>query len=158
MLNIICRFPGSSTKSFTLPGTISISLMVKLIMVILDLDNTYYLTYNNKIINLDDKSKIMDFFSPNLLANISINSLGDTKGTDTFIGKKIRVTMFFKNLGIFRFKDVNRYSSIGSLYNSYLKDYIKINKVYYNGKLLIKDDNHSLASLGIEDDFGCIVE
>ena len=77
---------------------------------------------------------------------------------DNFKGKKIRVSMFYKNLGIFKFKDVFRYSPIGDLYYSDWEDKLKINKIYHNGKLLKEDDNNSLASLGINDDFGCIVE
>ena len=107
-------------------------------------------------LNLNGDKKIKNIFGIQDQAVVDVCDTVNLISGDNFKGKKLRVSMFFKNLGIFKFKDVFRYSPIGSLYYSDWED--KINKIYYNGKLLKKDDSNSLASLGINDDFGCIVE
>ena len=153
--NIVCRLPNGSSKAIILPGNISVSLMVKLIMIILDISVNYFLIYDGIPLNLNDNKEIINFFK------FSYATVYDSMGllsSHIFEGKQLRVSMFFKNLGIFKFKYVFRYSPIRDLYYSDWEDKLKINKIYYNGKLLKEDDNNSLASLGINDDFGCIVE
>ena len=159
MINVVCKYTNGQMKTLVLPGTISVSLMFQLIMVILNLDKNAILLRNSIALNLNDNQEIINFFKFELNPTIIIDKVLNIKGFHSFKGKKIRVTMFFKNLGIFKFKDTFRYLSIKKLYNLFLnEDNVKINKIYYNGKLLRKDDNHSLASLGINDDFGCVVE
>ena len=67
--------------------------------------------------------------------------------------------MFYKKEDIFKSLTVYKYSPISALYNIFLEgDNLKNKKIIYNGKELNKNDNHSLASLGIKDDFECIIK
>ena len=60
--NIVCRLPNGSSKAIILPGNISVSLMVKLIMIILDLSVNYFLIYDGIPLNLNDNKEIINFF------------------------------------------------------------------------------------------------
>jgi len=67
--------------------------------------------------------------------------------------------MFYKNKDIFKSKLVSKYTPISSLFTIFLDDdSLKNNNIIYNGNILNKNDNHSLASLGIKDDFECIIK
>ena len=80
-------------------------------------------------------------------------------GFSDFKGKEIKATMFYKNKEIFKSKLVSKYTPISSLFRIFLDDdCLKNNNIIYNGKILNKNDNHSLASLGINDDFECIIK
>ena len=158
-INIVCQLTSGLRGTIALPENISVSLMIKLIVIFFDLRvKNIFLVYNGMPLrlNLNGDKKIKNIFGIQDQAVVDVCDTVNLISGDNFKGKKLRVSMFFKNLGIFKFKDVFRYSPIGSLYYSDWED--KINKIYYNGKLLKKDDSNSLASLGINDDFGCIVE
>ena len=74
-----------------------------------------------------------------------------------FVGREIKVIMFYKNKNIFESRIVNKYDTIGSLYDIFLHDLMN-EKIFYKGKELKRNDKHSLASLGIKGDFECYIE
>ena len=75
------------------------------------------------------------------------------------MGKIVKITMFDKNKEIFKSTKIPKYSPISQLYKIFLNDdNSKNRKIIYNGKVLNKNDNNSLASLGINDDFECIIK
>ena len=73
-----------------------------------------------------------------------------------FGGKEIKVTMFLKKEETFKFITMHKYMPIYYLYDDLEKG--EANKIFINGLLVSKDDHRSLASLGINSDFGCVVE
>ena len=152
----ICADLNGKKNIFHFPSDFSISLMIKLFRILLDIkeEDVVYLYCMNKLDANDDR-KIGDLSSCENFINITIIP---TKNyvPEYFAGKEIKVVMFFKNNNIFKFYKVTKYSSISHLFS--LNDDLDKKKILYNGKELNKNDNHSLASLGINDDFACIVE
>jgi hypothetical protein len=128
--------------------------MIKLFRILLDIkeDCTYLATGTQ--LDVNDNRKIGDISFGN---NINIMILQSKNATaNYFMGKEIKVIMFFKNKNNFKIFNVTKYSPISQLFN--LDDDLHNKKILYNGNELNKNDNHSLASLGINDDFGCVVE
>ena len=65
--------------------------------------------------------------------------------------------MFYIKTNIFKSEKVYKYSPISELFDIFKDDNSKNIRIIYKGKELNKNDNHSLASLGINDDFECII-
>ena len=66
--------------------------------------------------------------------------------------------MFHLKKRIFIKQKVRKYLPIKSLFEFLNKAECKNVHIYFNGKELDKNDNNSIASLGINDDFECIIE
>jgi len=145
------------TYNFILNEDISVSLIVKFISIILNLDNNSYLLLYSKKLDINDNTKIKDTFGAS--CKIEIIHTKNVIGFSDFKGKEIKATMFYKNKEIFKSELVSKYTPISSLFSIFLDDdCLKNNNIIYNGKILNKNDNHSLASLGIKDDFECIIK
>ena len=150
----VCANLNEKKYIFHFPSDFSISLMIKLFRILLDIkeDCTYLATGTQ--LDVNDNRKIRDISFGN---NINIMILQSKNATAKyFMGKEIKVIMFFKNKNNFKIFNVTKYSPISQLFN--LDDDLHNKKILYNGNELNKNDNHSLASLGINDDFGCVVE
>ena len=155
LLNINCNIPRSGMKNFIFPSNAPLSLTLKFISNILELNNETYFLYNSKKIDINDSTKIKNFFNYNnpVLTIVQFNYL---KTAEMFGGKEIKVTMFLKKEETFKFKTMHKYMPIYHLYDDFEKG--EANKIFINGLLISKDDHRSLASLGINSDFGCVVE
>ena len=148
---------SGATHNYVFNEDFSVSLIVKFISIILNLDNNSYLLFGGKKWDFNDNTKIKDIFgAPNKIKIIHVKNL---IGFSDFKGKEIKATMFYKNKDIFKSKLVSKYTPISSLFTIFLDDdSLKNNNIIYNGNILNKNDNHSLASLGIKDDFECIIK
>lgn len=154
-INVIVNI-GEQKYAFIFSRDFPISLMIKLFCVILDTKkNDGYLFCGNTL-KISDNRKIGDLTSNEM--RIMVIPSEDLK-PNYFNGKIIKVAMFYKNRNIFKYYSIPKYSPISKLFNLELEDNDLNNKrIIYNGKELNKNDKHSLASLGINDDFGCIIE
>ena len=151
MVNICIKLPSEKLLNFIFPDKISVSLAIKLIRIALNLNKTDLLFWKSKEINIDDNTKIIDFFkSQNPTITIELEPFG---------GKKITATVFFKQKDISISLKVFKYDSISKFYKICLTwEKSEDMKILYQGKELQKDDGHSLASIGINSDFECVVE
>ena len=155
LLNIRCNMPRGGLNNFPFPSNAPLSLTLKFISNILELNNETYFLYNNKKIDINDSTKIKNFFNYNNPI-LTIYQLNDLKNSEMFGGKEIKVTMFLKKEETFKFITMHKYMPIYHLYDDFEKG--EANKIFINGLLISKDDHRSLASLGINSDFGCVVE
>ena len=146
------------TYCFYFSEEFPISLMIKFFCVLFDNKN-YRCFFNDKFLEINDNRKIGDLISNTISRTIKITFIRNKDlQVNYFEGKIIKVAMFYKNRNIFKFYSIGKYSPISRLF--YLENYNDLNnkKIIYNGEELNKNDERSLASLGINGDFGCIVE
>ena len=155
-VNVICRMLTGNTYNFFFPRNISMSLLISFIKKILNLDNRYFFICNAKKIESNENSKLINFASKDLILSLTIYDSDALTSLSSFGGKEIKVTMFFKSKEVFKSKIVHKYYPISILYSGF--DDGEISKIFVNGLLVSKDDHRSLASFGIDDDFGCIAE
>ena len=127
--------------------------MIKLFYALFDTSNRYL--FNNKTLEINDNRKIGDLLKNGAMI---IATQKRYVKANYFNGKEIKVTMFYKNRNIFKFYSISKYSPISELFKLDDDNNLNNKKIIYNGKELNKNDKHSLASLGINNDFGCIVE
>ena len=152
---ISCRTTSGELKNFIFPSNTFLSLTIKFISMVLGLNDEYYFLYNNSKIDKNNNIKIIDFFnSYHIILTICYSN--DLLGLNQFFGKEIKVAMFLKNKETFQFKKMHKYMPICDLYNDFEEG--EVTKIFINGLLISKDDHRSLASFGINDDFGCVVE
>ena len=130
--------------------------MIKFISLILDLNNDYIFVFHGQKMNKYDNRIILELSNN---GNIYID-IYQTNCiiSDNFLGKWIKVTMFHLKKLIFIKHKLLKYDPIKSLYDALNKDEIKNMSIFFNGKKLDKNDTNSIASLGINDDFECIIE
>ena len=152
-INVFAYFNGKK-YNFVFLSDFSISLIIKLFHILLDIKKDACYLYGESKLDINDNTKIGNLFS---LGIVTLNIVEQTNlSAKYFEGKKIKVIMFYKNQNKFKFFDVTKYSCISHLFG--LSDDLNNKKILYNGNELNKNDKASLASLGINDDFGCIVE
>ena len=108
-------------------------------------------------LNYNDNSKLSQkFYDSNvkltLIDNSSLKSVLP-------IRKEIKAIILVKDKNIVKMANVERFKSIKSLI-SIIKDVInsKIKKLYIEDKQINLNDEKTIASLGIKDDFICTVE
>ena len=108
-------------------------------------------------LNYNDNSKLSQkFYDSNvkltLIDNSSLKSVLP-------IRKEIKAIILVKDKNIVKMTNVERFKSIKSLI-SIIKDVInsKIKKLYIEDKQINLNDEKTIASLGIKDDFICTVE
>ena len=123
--------------------------------MVLGLNDECCFIFNGSMIDKKSNIKIKDFFKHNHI-ELTINDSNDLLGLNQFFGKEIKVAMFLKNKETFQFKKMHKYMPICDLYNDLEEE--EVTKIFINGLLISKDDHRSLASFGINDDFGCVVE
>ena len=152
--NIITE-ENKGIHAFIFPIDISIYLMIKLISYELQLDDSFHFLFNGDKIDIYNKTKIKNFIANN--SKIIIYSPKNIFNRGYFFGKKTKVTMFYIKTNIFKSEKVYKYSPISELFDIFKDDNSKNIRIIYKGKELNKNDNHSLASLGINDDFECII-
>lgn len=160
LINIVAKTTTGIVFTFPLPINITVGLLYKLILITLDLDiKENFLYCNGKNLKINDKTKIGDSLKIlNCSTKILINNV-DSAPILPFKGKLIKATIYFENKGIFQCKYFGKYNSTGSLYEVFLKDKQNDNlKIYYKRNELKRYDNHSLASIGINDDFECVIK
>ena len=153
-ININCRTTSGQLYTFAFPSNTFLSLTIKFISMVLGLNDEYYFLYNNSKIDKNNNIKIIDFFKFN--PYLTIWGSKRVLGFNLFFGKEIKVAMFLKNKETFQFKKMHKYMPICDLYNDFEEG--EVTKIFINGLLISKDDHRSLASFGINDDFGCVVE
>ena len=129
--------------------------MIKFISSVLDLNNDSNFLFNGKKMNKYDNRIILELGNSSL--SIKISEPKGVIGGPSF-GKWLKVTMFHLRKKQFIKQKVRKYYPIKSLYNSLSQDEFKNMHIFYNGKQLDKNDNNSIASLGVNDDFECIIE
>ena len=160
MVNIKIKFLSTNkTSTVVLPENVPMQLTIGFIKNLFDLKkNEIRLLYNRSEINMDyiAQKKIIDFFQTNN-PELEIVNYNEIMGVSEFVGRKIKVIIFYKNKNIFESRFVKKYDTIGSLYDIFLHDSTK-EKIFYKGKELKRNDKHSLASLGIKRDFECYIE
>ena len=122
--------------------------------MVLALNDEYYFVYNDSRIDGSGGVKIIDFFGFDRV-DLTICCSNRVLGLNQFF-KEIKVAMFLKNKETFQFKKMHKYMPICDLYNDFEEG--EADKIFINGLLISKDDHRSLASFGINDDFGCVVE
>lgn len=159
MLNIMFKFSSKYKSLVYLPENVPMYLMLNFIKIVFDLKkDEVRLLYNGSEININyiDDIKIITFFKANN-PEISIVEYNVCRGVSDFVGREIKVIIFYKNKNIFKSRFVNKYDTIGSLYDIFLQD-LTDGKIFYKTKELKRDDKHSLVSLGIKGDFECYIE
>ena len=155
-INVIVNI-GDHRYVFTFSRDFPISLMIQLFCVLLDTKKSDGYLYCGSILNINDNRKIGDLTSiSNEMGILIVSSRGVI--ANYFNGKIITVAMLYKNRNIFKYYCISKYSPISRLFKLEHDNNLKNKKIIYNGKELNKNDKHSLASLGINDVFGCIVE
>ena len=155
-INIACRTTDGQFLNFYFPSNIFLSLTIKFISVVLGLNDECCFIFNGSTIDKKSNIKIKDFFKLDIINDLTINDSNDLLGLNQFFGKEIKVAMFLKNKETFQFKKMHKYMPICDLYNDLKEE--EVTKIFINGLLISKDDHRSLASFGINDDFGCVVE
>ena len=153
-INVIAII-GDHRYVFTFSRDFPISLMIQLFCVLLDTKKSDGYLFCGSILNINDNRKIGDLLNA---GSMIIATQDKDVIANYFNGKEIKVTMFYKNRNIFKFYSISKYSPISELFKLDDDNNLNNKKIIYNGKELNKYDKHSLASLGINDDFGCIVE
>ena len=153
-INICCRKTSGQLYNFSFPSNTFLSLTIKFISMVLGLNDEYYFVYNNSKIDKNNNIKIIDFFNSYHII-LTICCSNRVLGLNQFF-KEIKVAMFLKNKETFQFKKMHKYMPICDLYNDLKEE--EVTKIFINGLLISKDDHRSLASFGINDDFGCVVE
>ena len=154
-INIYCRKTSGQSYNFFFPSNTFLSLTIKFISMVLGLNDEYYFVYNNSKIDKNNNIKIIDFFKYNDNITLTIFCSNRVLELNQFF-KEIKVAMFLKNKETFQFKKMHKYMPICDLYNDFEEG--EVTKIFINGLLISKDDHRSLASFGINDDFGCVVE
>ena len=154
-INIYCRKTSGQSYNFFFPSNTFLSLTIKFISMVLGLNDEYYFLYNNSKIDKNNNIKIIDFFKYNDNITLTIFCSNRVLELNQFF-KEIKVAMFLKNKETFQFKKMHKYMPICDLYNDFEEG--EADKIFINGLLISKDDHRSLASFGINDDFGCVVE
>ena len=154
-INIYCRKISGQLYNFFFPSNTFLSLTIKFISMVLGLNDEYYFVYNNSKIDKNNNIKIIDFFKYNDNITLTIFCSNRVLELNQFF-KEIKVAMFLKNKETFQFKKMHKYMPICDLYNDFEEG--EVTKIFINGLLISKDDHRSLASLGINSDFGCVVE
>ena len=152
IINVIVKI-GEENYNFAFSEDFPISLMIKLFYALFGTNNRYL--FNNKTLKINDNRKIGDLLKTGAMI---IATQKRYVKANYFNGKQIKVTMFYKNRNIFKFYSISKYSPISELFKLDDDNNLNNKKIIYNGKELNKNDKHSLASLGINNDFGCIVE
>ena len=159
MVNVTFEFSSKKKSVINLPESVPMSLMFEFVKIVFDLKkDEARLLYNGSEINMNyiHDIKIITFFKTNS-PEISIVEYKICTGVSDFVGRKIKAIMFYKNKNIFESRFVNKYDTIGSLYEIFLPDLMD-GKIFYKGKKLKRNDKHSLASLGIKQDFECYID
>ena len=160
MVNISYKFESEGKSStLVMPANVPLSLMLEFTKIVFDLEkNEFRLLYDGNEINMNfiDDRKIIDFFK-NYSPGLSIFEYNELMSVSDFVGREIKIIMFYKNKNIFESRCVNKYDTIASLYNIFPNDSMN-GKIFYKGKELKRGDKHSLASLGIKGDFECYIE
>ena len=154
--NVSVTSPTGTHYNYVLPNKIKISLMIKFISLVLDLNSDFIFVFNGEKMNELDGRKIHELFDSENLP-ITIIAPHNLRADTTF-GKWIKVTMFHLKKKVFIKGKVCKYWPIKDLYQSLSKDEFKNMHIFFNGKKLDKNDNNSIASLGINEDFECIIE
>ena len=133
--------------------------MIKFISSVLDLNNNFSFLFNGQIMNKYDNRMIFEIFQK-VGNNNPMIKICESKGIigGPSFGKWIQVTMFHLKKKMFLKHKVWKYSPIKNLYNYISGDEFKEMNIFFNGKKLDRNDNNSIASLGINDDFECIIE
>ena len=118
--------------------------------------NLFQLIINGEIIDISDKSSLG---KKNItdLSNIVVNRVDILPGFKP-IGKIIEV-LFMKNNEIIIKVNFGTLDTINSLYNFVRNNYPKkISKIKIKGKEINKNDERTLSSVGIRDNFTCYIE
>ena len=134
--------------------------MIKFISLILDLNNDSSFLIIGNIINKYDNRRILELSQGGNEIVIKISETKALIGSPNFaaFGKQLKVIMFYLKKKIFIKHKVFKYFPIKSLYAPINEDEFKNMHIIFNGKKLDRNDNNSIASLGINDDFECIIE
>ena len=152
---------GKQKHTFAFSRDFPISLMIKLFCILLHTDKNDGYLFNGNNLKINDNRKIGDLISNEMITmTIMTITIISSRGViaNYYNGKIVKVTMFYKNSNIFKYYSIPKYSPISRLFNLEHDNDLNNKKIIYNGKELNKNDKHSLASLGINDVFGCIVE
>ena len=117
--NITIFLPNGKRFNFALPNDIKISLMIKFISLVLDLNNNFSFLFNGQIMNKYDNRMILEIFQK-VGNNNPMIKICESKGIigGPSFGKWIQVTMFHLKKKMFLKHKVCKYSPIKYLYNS----------------------------------------
>ena len=154
-INVLVDLAGRR-KLFIFFRDFSISLMLKLFIAVLDTKSTDAYFVSGSQLHINDNRKIGDLFWNDQI-NVIISETENLKAT-YFTGKKIKATIIYKNKNLVKSFFVYKYSPISLLFKFSIKgESLENKKIVYNENILNKNDKHSFASLGIDNDFICFI-
>ena len=141
---------------FNFPSNISISQMIKVMKFEINSKNGISIMYNNQKLEDNDTTKLSDKISDNAILYLNIFSSVQSGFPPR---KEIKVIILVKDKNIVKTIDVTRFNSINTLvYSIENKINSKIKKLSIEDKEINLNEEKSIASLGINDDFICTVE
>ena len=153
-INFICSFCGEKLY-FTFPSDISISQMIKAMKFDFSSKNDIKIFYNSQLLK-NDNSKLSEKFNK----LVTLDVIEENPIQCGFPPRKIiQVIILVKDKNIVKTGNITRFNSIQTLiFDIELKIKSKIKKLWIEDKEINLNDEKTISSLGIKDNFICVVE
>ena len=162
-INVLIK-TNSFTKTVILSEDITISELLEGIYSLFGANNKcLQIFYGYGCVLKESNQKLKSICKSNIL-NLIVDKTGDIKGREKF-WKTLRAKVLYKYLGKKEEKILKDYYDIetGTLESTLglfkeIEHIFKIKKLFYNGKEIKRNEEKSLLSLGIKEDFQLVAE
>lgn len=159
-INISCSSSSSLKIGLYLPNEVSISQMIKAIMTKIYSKNNlnnYYILYNGTKLDFNDNRPIKSL-SPNLIS-LTFVPYHEITNLGPYRGKKIKIIIFNKESNVIKSFNYFKYEPLNEMFLEIEKLFeFTINKIYLGTKELKKNEEKTLASIGVKNDIFCNIE
>ena len=156
------RVVGNKTLLLSLPAEISVSQMIKAILIKFDLfpneDNQklYSVIYNGKKLNFNEQKKLNSIFGDN--AQINLIQHGNMIG-GPFLYINITAIIFDRKNNVAKEIHCNKYAPMKELFDTINEIFkFEIKKVFFEKNEIDKNTTKSLASINVKDKILCEIE
>lgn len=158
-INISCSSANNKFGLY-LPNEVIISQMIRAIITKIDSIynlNNYIILYNADKLDFNDNRQIKKL-SSNLLL-LTIFCFKEIIANSYYNGKEIKIIIFNKKSNIIKSFTHLKYDPLNKMFLEIERLFkFTINKIYFGRKELNKNDEKTLASIGVKDELFCNIE